>query len=67
MYPAGTLLTVSCEKGGLPGLVEMSDVSTHSTEVLVSHANARLTVHGRQLLVDRVLLGGRRTAHVAAN
>jgi transposase InsO family protein len=44
----------------------MSDVSTHTTEVLVSHANARLTVHGRQLLVDRILIGGRKPAHVAA-
>jgi len=25
-----------------------------------------LTVHGRQLLVDRVLTGGRKPAHVAA-
>jgi transposase InsO family protein len=32
----------------------------------VSHANARLTVHGRRLLVDRILVGGRRPAHVAA-
>jgi transposase len=32
----------------------------------VSHANARLTVHGRQLLVDRILIGGRKPAHVAA-
>ncbi|AQA03004.1 IS481 family transposase [Mycobacterium sp. MS1601] len=30
------------------------------------HANARLTVHGRQLLVDRVLIDGRKPAHVAA-
>jgi transposase InsO family protein len=43
----------------------MSDVFTHS-EVLVSHANARLTIHGRQLLVDRILIGGRKPAHVAA-
>ena len=32
----------------------------------MSHANARLTVHGRQLLVDRVLVGGRKPAHVAS-
>jgi IS30 family transposase len=32
----------------------------------VPHANARLTVHGRQLLVDRVLIDGRKAAHVAA-
>ncbi|OBB75573.1 IS481 family transposase [Mycolicibacterium monacense] len=30
------------------------------------HANARLTVHGRQLLVDRILKSGRKPAHVAA-
>ena len=30
------------------------------------HANARLTVHGRQLLVDRIVIGGRKPAHVAA-
>lgn len=29
------------------------------------HANARLTVHGRQLLVDRILVLGRKPAHVA--
>jgi len=33
-------------------LVEMSDVFT-SQEVLVVHANARLDLHGRCLLVDR--------------
>ena len=27
--------------------------------VLVAHANARLTVHGRRLLVDRILAGHR--------
>lgn len=32
----------------------------------MSHANARLTVHGRQLLVDRVVIDGRKAAHVAA-
>lgn len=32
----------------------------------MSHGNARLTIHGRQLLVDRVLAGGRKPAHVAA-
>ena len=30
------------------------------------HANARLTVYGRQLLVDRILIAGRKPAHVAA-
>ena len=32
----------------------------------MSHANARLTVHGRRLLVDRILMNGRKPAHVAA-
>jgi transposase InsO family protein len=32
----------------------------------VAHRNARLTVHGRRLLVDRVLRQGRPRAHVAA-
>lgn len=31
----------------------------HAPEVLVAHANARLTVHGRALLVERVLAGHR--------
>ena len=43
-----------CERGEPPGLVEMSDVFTNQ-EVLVVHANARLNVHGRRLLVERVL------------
>ncbi|OBH57110.1 transposase [Mycobacterium mantenii] len=30
------------------------------------HANARLNIHGRQLLVDRILIAGRKPAHVAA-
>lgn len=34
----------------------MSDVFTNS-EVLVPHANARLTVHGRRLIVERALAG----------
>lgn len=33
--------------------MEMSDVST-ATEVLVSHANARLTPRGRLLIVDEI-------------
>lgn len=32
----------------------------------MSHANARLTVHGRALLVDRIINGQRPVAHVAA-
>jgi transposase-like protein len=43
----------------------MSDVSTDQ-EVLMSHANARLTVHGRLLLVERIIDGHRPVAHVAA-
>ena len=31
----------------------------------MSHANARLTVHGRQLLVDRIVGDGRPVSHVA--
>ncbi|MDQ0408651.1 hypothetical protein J2S50_007200 [Streptomyces sp. DSM 40167] len=41
--------------------------STHlptTAEVVVSHPNARLTIHGRRLLVDRVR-SGRPVAHVA--
>jgi leucine-zipper of insertion element IS481 len=35
-------------------------------EALVSHRNARLTVHGRRLIVERVLSRGRPRANVAA-
>jgi transposase-like protein len=42
-----------------------SCLGTHRTEVFVSHRNARLTVHGRRLLVERVR-AGRPVAHVAA-
>jgi transposase InsO family protein len=42
----------------------MSDVSTNQ-EVLVAHANARLNLHGRRLLVSRVITDGRPVAHVA--
>ena len=45
------------------GVVEVSRL--HRTEVFVSHRNARLTVFGRRLLVDRVR-SGRPVAHVAA-
>ncbi|GAA2573815.1 hypothetical protein GCM10009862_10920 [Microbacterium binotii] len=44
--------------------MEISDVFTNS-EVLVSHRNARLTVHGRLLIVDRVRAGWKQ-AHIAA-
>lgn len=46
------------------GVVEVSRLH-HTTEVFVSHRNARLTVHGRRLLVERVS-AGRPIAHVAA-
>src|SRR6478735_8180196 len=42
----------------------MSDVSTNP-EVLVSHANARLTPAGRLLIVQRARAGWKR-AHIAA-
>src|ERR1051325_2956512 len=42
-----------------------SCLGTHHTEVFVSHRNARLTVFGRRLLVERVA-AGRPVAHVAA-
>jgi transposase InsO family protein len=42
----------------------MSDVFTNQ-EVLVAHANARLNLHGRHLLVERVIGDGRPVAHVA--
>lgn len=42
-----------------------SCLGLHRTEVFVSHRNARLTVHGRRLLVERVG-AGRPVAHVAA-
>lgn len=46
------------------GVVEVSRLH-RTTEVFVSHRNARLTVHGRRLLVERVG-AGRPVAHVAA-
>ena len=42
----------------------MSDVFTNQ-EVLVAHANARLNLHGRRLLVERIITHGRPVAHVA--
>ena len=46
--------------------VELSRSHTCRTEVSVSHANARLTVHARIELVRRVVQDGRPVAHVAA-
>nr|BFD83496.1 hypothetical protein StreXyl84_28970 [Streptomyces sp. Xyl84] len=34
-----------------------SCLGLHRTEVFVSHRNARLTVHGRRLLIERVRSG----------
>src|SRR3954453_11494097 len=45
--------------------MQWSCLGLHRTEVFVSHRNARLTVHGRRLLVQRVD-AGRPVAHVAA-
>lgn len=42
----------------------MSEVSANQ-EVLVAHANARLNLHGRRLLVVRVIEHGRPISHVA--
>lgn len=45
------------------GVVEVS--SLHRTEVYMSHRNARLTIHGRRPLIERVR-SGRPIAHVTA-
>jgi transposase InsO family protein len=45
-------------------VVEIAALTTQP-EVFVAHANARLTMHGRTLLVRRVRLDGRPVAHVA--
>ncbi|MFJ6716933.1 helix-turn-helix domain-containing protein [Streptomyces sp. NPDC091265] len=42
-----------------------SCLGPHHTEVFVSHRSTRLTVHGRRILVERVL-AGRPVAHAAA-
>ena len=67
MYPAERLVTLAPVGNGrsLPGWVEMSDVFTKPKEALVAHANARLNVHGRRLLIERVIDHGRPVAHVA--
>src|SRR3954469_3128777 len=38
----------------------------HRPEVSMAHRNARLTVHGRRLLIQRVVTDGRPVAHVVA-
>ena len=43
----------------------MWSLPLHNLEVFVSHRNARLTVHGRRLLVERVRRDGMPVAHVA--
>jgi transposase InsO family protein len=45
--------------------VEVVEATHEPTEALVSHANARLNLHGRRLLVRRVIGGRRPVAHVA--
>ncbi|SNR86142.1 hypothetical protein SAMN06265360_12442, partial [Haloechinothrix alba] len=42
----------------------MSDVFTKHQEVLMAHGNARLTVHGRRLIVERARAGWKRS-HIA--
>ncbi|RUQ02224.1 hypothetical protein D8M34_18340 [Microbacterium sp. HSID17254] len=44
----------------------MSKPTPNHPEVSVAHRNARLTLHGRTLLIERVLKQGRPVAHVAA-
>ena len=39
--------------------------SPETKEALVAHANARLNLHGRRLLIERVITHGRPVAHVA--
>lgn len=43
----------------------MSNVFALTKEALVAHANARLNLHGRRLLIERVIGDGRPVAHVA--
>src|ERR1700709_2325273 len=62
MYSAGTLVT-SADAGRPPGIVEFA--ASQSRRSSVSHRNARLTVHGRRLLVHRVRGQGQAIAHVA--
>ena len=62
MYSARTLVT-SADARRPPGIVDFA--ASHDQEVFVSDRNARLTVHGRRLLVHRVLELGMPVAHVA--
>src|SRR4029079_1500152 len=41
------------------------DSRLHKPEVFMAHRNARLTVHGRRLLVERIRGQGQAVAHVA--
>ena len=45
--------------------MQVFEASTVHTEVFVAHRNARLTVHGRRLLIRRVREQGMPVAHVA--
>src|SRR5258706_16070878 len=47
------------------GLRVLWSLPLHKSEVFVSHRNARLTFHGRRLLVQRVRREGMPVAHVA--
>lgn len=73
MYSARTLVTALVfrhavrvvDRGSPPGGVWLVR-DPHHPEALVVHRNARLTEHGRRLIVERVLHQGRRRSHVAA-
>ncbi len=64
MYPATTLVTLVDENEKTSGALWRLP-SSHPPEVFVSHRNARLTFHGRRLLVHRVRVEGSPVAHVA--
>ncbi len=62
MYPARTLVTVL---GWVKTSEWSGDCSHTHKEVFMAHRNARLTVHGRRLIVQRVREEGWAVAHVA--
>jgi hypothetical protein len=51
---------------GPSGEVGVSDAARHTTKGLPVHANARLTLYGRTVLVRRIRIDSRPVAHVAA-
>src|SRR3954447_26311327 len=66
MYRARTLVTaVGLERRRTSEWGVACQRPNTCSEVLVSHGNARLTVHGRKLIVDRYRAGWRQ-AHIAA-